>query len=113
MLCACGNACLLLQVVNRWLSVRLELMGACVVFSSAITVAVVFPRNAGLAGLALTSALNLTGTTQCLHRGLQPLFAMQPCFGAAMFFGTNGDVRESWYSGNLCERISVPSYYSL
>jgi hypothetical protein len=48
-------------VVNRWLSVRLELMGACIVFVAAVLVAVLLPQNAGLAGLALTSALNLTG----------------------------------------------------
>mgnify|MGYP001807105210 CR=1 len=41
---------------------RLELTGAVVVFAAAVAVGVVSPRNAGLAGLALTSALNLTGT---------------------------------------------------
>ena len=39
---------------------RLELLGIAVVFTTAIVV-VVFPTNAGLAGLALTSALTLTG----------------------------------------------------
>ncbi|GIL43241.1 hypothetical protein Vafri_1038 [Volvox africanus] len=57
-----------IQVVNRWLSVRLELMGALVVFSAATTVAVIFPRNAGLAGLAITSALNLTGIMNWMVR---------------------------------------------
>ncbi|GLC35697.1 hypothetical protein PLESTB_000485000 [Pleodorina starrii] len=57
-----------IQVVNRWLSVRLELMGALVVFSAAVTVAVIFPRNAGLAGLAITSALNLTGIMNWMVR---------------------------------------------
>ncbi|GIL72743.1 hypothetical protein Vretimale_4441 [Volvox reticuliferus] len=57
-----------IQVVNRWLSVRLELMGAMVVFSAAVTVAVIFPRNAGLAGLAITSALNLTGIMNWMVR---------------------------------------------
>eukprot|EP00887_Chlorella_sp_A99_P003460 scaffold7.g3460.t1 len=50
-----------MQCVNRWLSVRLELLGIAVVFGSAVFVAVAMPRSAGLAGLALTSALNLTG----------------------------------------------------
>jgi hypothetical protein len=36
-----------------------------VVFAAAVAVGVVAPRNAGLAGLALTSALNLTGV--CTH----------------------------------------------
>ena len=48
--------------VNRWLSVRLEMMGVGVVLITAVVVTV-FPTNAGLAGLALTSALNLTGKT--------------------------------------------------
>ena len=45
----------------RWLSVRLEMLGICIVFGAALFVSVLLPRNAGLAGLALTSALNLTG----------------------------------------------------
>ncbi|KAG2442750.1 hypothetical protein HXX76_002831 [Chlamydomonas incerta] len=57
-----------IQVVNRWLSVRLEMMGAVVVFSAAVTVAVIFPKNAGLAGLAITSALNLTGIMNWMVR---------------------------------------------
>lgn len=50
-----------LQCINRWLSVRLELLGISVVFGTAVLVAVAAPRSAGLAGLALTSALSLTG----------------------------------------------------
>lgn len=49
------------QCINRWLSVRLELLGIAVVFGTAVLVAVAAPRSAGLAGLALTSALSLTG----------------------------------------------------
>ena len=49
------------QCINRWLSVRLELLGISVVFGTAVLVAVAAPRSAGLAGLALTSALSLTG----------------------------------------------------
>jgi hypothetical protein len=52
---------LLLLLLLQWLSMRLELTGAVVVFAAAVAVGVVSPRNAGLAGLALTSALNLTG----------------------------------------------------
>lgn len=36
------------------------MMGVGVVFGTAVVVSI-FPTNAGLAGLALTSALNLTG----------------------------------------------------
>jgi hypothetical protein len=50
-----------IQVVNRWLSVRLEMMGAFIVFITTVCVAVVLPTSAGIAGLAITSALNLTG----------------------------------------------------
>jgi hypothetical protein len=37
------------------------MLGICIVFGAALFVSVLLPRNAGLAGLALTSALNLTG----------------------------------------------------
>ena len=51
------------------------MLGICIVFGAALFVAVLLPRNAGLAGLALTSALNLTGRSPlatahsftCLH----------------------------------------------
>ena len=49
------------------MSVRLELMGTFIVLGTAIVVAV-FPTNAGLAGLALTAALNLTGTMNWMVR---------------------------------------------
>ena len=48
-------------MINRWLSVRLEMMGASIVFSAAFFVTVILPRNAGLVGLVVTAALNLTG----------------------------------------------------
>ena len=46
--------------VNRWLSIRLELLGNGIVLATAIVVSLLI-GDAGLAGLALTSALNLTG----------------------------------------------------
>ena len=55
------------QIVNRWLSLRLELLGIGIVFGAALFVSVLLPRNAGLAGLALTSALNLTGQILYVH----------------------------------------------
>eukprot|EP00878_Enallax_costatus_P033713 GHUV01037265.1.p1 GENE.GHUV01037265.1~~GHUV01037265.1.p1 ORF type:complete len:383 (+),score=36.29 GHUV01037265.1:122-1270(+) len=57
-----------IQLLNRWLSMRLELTGAVVVFITAVAVGVIAPKNAGLAGLALTSALNLTGTLAWMVR---------------------------------------------
>ncbi|KAL4446696.1 hypothetical protein ABPG77_007940 [Micractinium sp. CCAP 211/92] len=56
------------QCINRWLSVRLELLGISVVFGTAVLVAVAAQRSAGLAGLALTSALNLTGLCNWMVR---------------------------------------------
>jgi hypothetical protein len=56
------------QCINRWLSVRLELLGISVVFGTAVLVSVAAPRSAGLAGLALTSALNLTGLMNWMVR---------------------------------------------
>ncbi|KAF8057290.1 Abcc2 [Scenedesmus sp. PABB004] len=57
-----------IQLLNRWLSMRLELTGAVVVFVTAVAVGVLVPRNAGLAGLAISSALNLTGTLAWMVR---------------------------------------------
>lgn len=49
------------QVVNRWLSIRLDMLGTLVSLGTALAVTIVMPQSAGLAGLALTAALNLTG----------------------------------------------------
>jgi len=53
---------------NRWLSVRLEFVGNTIVFSTAMCVAILSFRGAGMAGLAITSALNLTGLMSWLVR---------------------------------------------
>lgn len=49
-----------MQIMNRWLAIRIEFISNLVVFGTAILVSVVLPVNAGLAGLALTAAANLT-----------------------------------------------------
>lgn len=49
-----------MQVMNRWLAVRIDFISNIVVFATAILVSVVLPVNAGLAGLAITAAINLT-----------------------------------------------------
>lgn len=69
-----------IQVVNRWLSVRLEMMGAVIVFATALAVAVLLPANPGLAGLAITSALNLTGV---LPTEGSPVCDQPPCCSLA------------------------------
>jgi ABC-type multidrug transport system fused ATPase/permease subunit len=50
-----------MRVLDRWLSVRLELLANGVVGAVALVFAVAPPSTAGVAGLALTSALQLTG----------------------------------------------------
>lgn len=61
------------QVVNRWLSLRLELMGSIIILSCVVFVSVLLPRSAGLAGLALTSAVNLTGNMNWMVRQISEL----------------------------------------
>ena len=56
-----------IQCVNRWLSIRLELTGTFIVLSSAV-VCSVFDVSAGLAGLAVSSALNLSGLMSWMVR---------------------------------------------
>ncbi|DBA72204.1 TPA: hypothetical protein ACH3X2_010602 [Trebouxia sp. C0005] len=49
-----------MQIMNRWLAIRIDFISNIVVFGTAILVSVVLPVNAGLAGLAITAAINLT-----------------------------------------------------
>jgi ABC-type multidrug transport system fused ATPase/permease subunit len=49
-----------IQIVNRWLSVRLELMGQCLVLGTAVF-GTLFIQDPGLSGLSITSALSLSG----------------------------------------------------
>lgn len=49
-----------MQVMNRWLAVRIDFISNIVVFATALLVSVVLPVDAGLAGLAITAAINLT-----------------------------------------------------
>jgi len=57
-----------LQVANRWLGTRLELLGISVVFVTALLTAVFAPVSAGLAGLALTSAMSMTSVLNFMVR---------------------------------------------
>ncbi|GAX75363.1 hypothetical protein CEUSTIGMA_g2807.t1 [Chlamydomonas eustigma] len=61
------------QVVNRWLSVRLEMMGAAIVFSASFFVTVVITRSPGMVGLVITAALNLTGIMNWMVRQVTDL----------------------------------------
>ena len=49
-----------MQIMNRWLAVRIDFISNTVVFATALLVSAVLPVNAGLAGLAMTAAVNLT-----------------------------------------------------
>lgn len=46
--------------MNRWLGIRIDFISNVVVFGTALLVSVLLPVNAGLAGLAITAAINLT-----------------------------------------------------
>lgn len=46
--------------MNRWLAIRIDFISNVVVFGTAMMVSMLLPVNAGLAGLAITAAINLT-----------------------------------------------------
>eukprot|EP00898_Chlorokybus_atmophyticus_P006293 jgi/Chlat1/6665/Chrsp49S06158 len=54
--------------LNRWLGIRLETMGACIVFSVGFFAVLSGRDHSGLAGLALTSALVVTTSMSWLVR---------------------------------------------
>jgi ATP-binding cassette subfamily C (CFTR/MRP) protein 1 len=62
-----------IQSLNRWLSVRLEMMGNGVVFAAAAAVGAVQQRSPGMAGLGVSSAMALTGTVSWLLRQISEL----------------------------------------
>jgi ABC-type multidrug transport system fused ATPase/permease subunit len=67
-LAQCNEACMdassrawwPIQVVNRWLSIRLEFIGQGLVLGTTVFVTL-FIKDAGMAGLAITSSLSLVG----------------------------------------------------
>jgi ABC-type multidrug transport system fused ATPase/permease subunit len=56
-----------IQVANRWLSMRLELTGQAIILVTAMFSSLCM-TNAGLAGLALTSALGVVGLLNWVTR---------------------------------------------
>lgn len=71
-----------MQVMNRWLAVRIDFISNIVVFATAILVSVVLPVNAGLAGLAITAAINLTDNLSWFVRMVSPclrISLLPPC----------------------------------
>jgi hypothetical protein len=74
------------MVINRWLAVRLEFLGSCLMFSTAITsVSALLISNsvdAGLVGLLMTYTVSVTGTlvrTQSRCRANKPELARAQC----------------------------------
>ena len=55
-----SDKCIAVQIMNRWLGVRIDFISNTVVFATALMVSALLPVNAGLAGLAMTAAVNLT-----------------------------------------------------
>ncbi|KAK9797814.1 hypothetical protein WJX73_000524 [Symbiochloris irregularis] len=68
MLDASNRTYWLIQETNRWLSLRLELLGIAIVWGTAVFASAFLQGDPGLAGLALTSALSLTGYLNWLVR---------------------------------------------
>ncbi len=60
------------RTINRWLAIRLEFLGSCLMFSTALaSVSLLFISNrvdAGLVGLMLTYATSVTETLVCLDK---------------------------------------------
>ena len=60
-------------MTNKWLTLRLQLLGALVVLVCTVLVAAVFPTTAGLAGLAISSSISLTELMNWLIRVITEL----------------------------------------
>jgi hypothetical protein len=84
-----------IQVGNRWLSIRLELMGQSVVLVTAASVSL-FIGHSGLAGLALTSALSVVGLMNWATRQ-----------GTELEMGMNSVERMTEYLQHTSERAAV------
>jgi len=58
---------------NRWLSVRLEYLGSSITFTCALVSAIYSSHSAGMSGLAITSAMNMTGLMTWMVRQMTEL----------------------------------------
>ena len=74
------NQAVALQIMNRWLAIRIDFISNIVVFGTAILVSVVVPVNAGLAGLAITAAINLTDNLSWFVRMVSTSTHTSMCF---------------------------------
>lgn len=66
------------SICSLWLSIRLEVAGEVIVLAAALFVALC-TKNAALAGLALTSAGNMTGLSHHLRGSLMVLCSVPYC----------------------------------
>lgn len=74
--------CGVVQIMNRWLGVRIDFISNTVVFATALMVSALLPVNAGLAGLAMTAAVNLTDNLSWFVRMVSCCaccFVRKPC----------------------------------
>ena len=74
------NQAVALQIMNRWLAIQIDFISNKVVFGTAILVSVVLPVNAGLAGLAITAAINLTDNLSWFVRMVSTTTHTSMCF---------------------------------
>ncbi len=74
------NQAVALQIMNRWLAIQIDFISNIVVFGTAILVSVVLPVNAGLAGLAITAAINLTDNLSWFVRMVSTTTHTSMCF---------------------------------
>ena len=74
------NQAVALQIMNRWLAIQIDFISNIVVFGTAILVSVVLPVNAGLAGLAITAAINLTDNLSWFVRMVSMSTHTSMCF---------------------------------
>ena len=58
---------------NRWLSIRLEYLGSSITFTCALVSAIASANSAGMSGLAITSAMNMTGLMTWMVRQMTEL----------------------------------------
>lgn len=100
------------QVVNRWLSIRLELMGQTMVLGTAVFVTLMI-SDAGLAGLAITSALSLVSIMNWATRQTTELeMGMNSVERVTEYLAYDSE-RPAIVPGNRCVVEKMPLRYSI
>lgn len=99
------------QLANRWLSIRLELMGHSVVLCVAVFVTLVLD-DAGLAGLALASALSIVGLANWATRQGTELEMGMNSVERMTEYLTYESEKPAIIPGNRCARRFTPQMVS-